>query len=336
MSEDNIIEFLTSKYSAPGGARVKWKPALGEDDHGGVPEDEEMAYFDEFSTDLDDFEDDAASHHRHGYSYATTNRRPRFQRMNNVMNVTPDDYWDSVNDAPRFHKVVWGSNAYQLPRPPPISAAADRKQIALTITIQRLQQSGAAGTMRERYEALKAHFPFAGDLTSIVEQRTTKFHDITSSAYVFTEVVILNKNFNEITLPDPLTMYYRQNTKFVMATVRSQTDQVVAPNTIRNLPATTVAMNFIIRIPHDNNRIHDTLNDHQMLHNPKALIDAIRQLDPNISGGEAHIGFKHGETINTESFLRWQDNVTAKVDFAVMESLLYRDYVGTVSTSSPE
>lgn len=53
--------------------------------------------------------------------------------------TTTEDYWFSVNDAPRFHKVVSGSNAYQIPRPSPISAAADRKQIALTLTIQPYQ-----------------------------------------------------------------------------------------------------------------------------------------------------------------------------------------------------
>jgi hypothetical protein len=320
MNDDEYIEYLEGNYGESRGAQpVTWKPAR----------DSNYLY----DSGFDDQQENNMSHS--GQVLATFERRPRGMRIRPDLAMTRgnqiSDFWDIDGDQPRYSKYTWGPICYQLPIVPPQDADTEKKQIVLQHTISSLRQASGT-TYFDKYNALTNRFPLGKDLVPHVNQRTTKFQDPASTAYEYSDVTILDGNMQATALSDPITDAERLAIRFVKATIHSVPRQVVAPNTIRNMPKQMTELNFIIRIPTDDNgNVINELADAQILKQPRNIMRTIVEND-----GTPHIGFKKGESINQDHFENWKTNVVATMNFAVMETLLYRDYVAQTSTTTPE
>jgi hypothetical protein len=247
-----------------------------------------------------------------------------------------DSYWNLTTNQPLYQPFRWGHFSYTLPKVPPDTARDEQKHTVLSINIERLLKEGAPGSFVEKYSILWNHFNIGSSLVKAVELRTHRFRDLSSTAYIYSDVDVLRANMNCLVVANPVTAANREAARYVIMHIRTDPLQIQAHNTIRTLPTPSMAMNILICLPTLDGTLHENLSIYDILQDPRLIINTIRGIPVAEGGGMPHIGFREGESIAVEKYNRWIENVSARVDFAVMDTFLFCDYVGTQVTSSVE
>ena len=139
----------------------------------------------------------------------------------------------------------------------------------------------------------------------------------------------------------PITQAQQRDIAFVSMSVQTDPTQIKNAAEIRTLPEPERCINVLIRVPREpgQNLVHQDLADTNILLNPRQLIYTILAIPLAEGGNIVQIGIQnsgHMGSLRNEEFNRWHNQVQAKVTFALLETLLYRDFVGTEITTSPE
>ena len=283
-----------------------------------------------------------------GVAFAAA-RRPRNNRFRQNANFGENDdivglkgdstsYWNFESNTPRTETIKWANCSYQLPVLVPYEALAEHKQVTLDLTVKAIRSSSGRGKRNERVELLASRFPLGQMLHETAKLRTYRFRNLASAAFIYLDVRPLNENGMRMVLHDPITVPQRQDLTYVGASIQTDPQQITDPQTIRTLPPPERALNVMIRLPRQGQFVHPDLVNPVILMNPRLLINTIKTIPLEEGGLIVQIGYRSPttQTFQMDAFLEWSDGVAAEADFAVLETLLYRDYVGTEITTSPE
>jgi hypothetical protein len=139
---------------------------------------------------------------------------------------------------------------------------------------------------------------------------------------------------NRVEIADPIMENNCNAARYAIMHIRTDTMQIQVPTTIQTMPAPSMAMNTIIRLPTQDGLLHVDLSEHAILMDPQGIIERIRAIPVPEREEMPHVEFREGDYIAVNKLTRWMKDVCAGVDFAVMETFLFGDYVGVQVTSS--
>jgi hypothetical protein len=250
-------------------------------------------------------------------------------------------WWDPVTDQPLTTNVRWAGSNYQLPIVPRQKPKDPKqRQMILEQTIHSLRITNTSTPWREKYEALNSRFAVARVLQTQVVMRTEMFKDLASLGYSFSEVVVVDRNLQPVpglaVAGINIDPRRRSMAKYISTTITSRPDQIPQAHTIADLPSPEMQMDVLIKLPILNDGLHPDFLTTDTLLNPNVALHLIKTIPQDQGGGTIHAGLRRHGQMMPEPFAEWMDNVVAQLDFAVMNTLLRRDYINTDTTSSPD
>jgi hypothetical protein len=217
--------------------------------------------------------------------------------------------------------------------PVPYEAPVEHKQVTLDLTRKAIRSSSVRGKANKRVELLALRFPLGQTLHDTARLWTNRFRNMASAAYIYLDVRTLNENGLCMAINDPITIPQMEDLTYIGASIQTDPQQITDSQDIHTLPAPQRVMNVMICLPRQGQFVHPDLLNPVILLNPRALINNIKNIPLEEGGLTVQIGFRG---LHVDTFGEWMDGVAADADFAVLETLLYRDYVGTEITTLPE